>query len=331
MPAVVARGRDISSYDSGVNYHAYDFLIGKFSEGATFVSPGALDRARATRAAGKVFSAYHYAQPGNGAVQANHFLAVQQPVPGDMPGWLDYEVDGLGRTFFEGFCSQYRSRVGRWPGLYTYLSRFNSEGMRSWLKPGQLLWMARYGAAAAGTDCDIWQWQGGPDLNVAYTPLSKMIIRTGTAQESEPDMSMVTLSGNRVAVVTRGTDSAIYVRVLDHDAGAITDWHRIPVQCGSPVDACTRTGDDLSIVTLAPNDHSVLYISIGDAENPGDPYVQDLGGTGIGGAPGITANGDDLFLSVAGTGPKTGEIYLNRWNSAERAWRGWWDASGRAL
>lgn len=152
-----------------------------------------------------------------------------------------------------------------------------------------------------------------------------------TVTNQGADMAMVDLADGRVAVVARGTDNNLYVRVLTHDAGALTDWMKIGVKCGSPVDACTRTGFDLAIATLDPKDRSVLLITIANAVDPVNPYTQDLGGKGIGGAPGIAAteNGD-LFLSVAGTGPRKGEIYLNRWDSQKRAWRGWWDSSGQA-
>lgn len=329
-PPVVARGRDISAYDTGINYNAYDFLIGKFTEGADYIAPGALDRATATRAYGKVFSAYHFAQPGDGAQQADHFLSVEQPRPGDMPGWLDYEVSGLGIDFVNAFTDRYHERTGYWPGVYANLTTFQGElaAGAGWRRPGQRLWIARYDAPGPGVACDIWQYQGSPDLNVAYTPLADMIIQ---GKAGGADMAMVTLSGGRVAVVVRGTDRRPYVRVLAADGSARTPWLQLaPVELGSALDATSRDGQGLDMVALDPKDRSVLFLAVTDAELPAKPYVQDLQGTGIGGAPGITAVDGDLIASVAGTLPTAGEVYLNRWDKTTNTWRGWWDASGQA-
>ncbi|WP_163510287.1 glycoside hydrolase family 25 protein [Fodinicola acaciae] len=327
---VVARGRDLSSYDSNVNYGAYDFIIGKFTESDNFVSPGALDRARATRAAGKVFSAYHFARPGNGAAQADFLLSVEMPKAGDMPGWLDYEVSGLGIGFVNAFSERYHARTGWWPGVYANLSTFQGElqSGRGWRRPGQRLWLARYGANGPGVACDIWQYQGGPDLNVAYTPLPEMVIQSAGRSA---EMAMVTLSDERVAVVVRGTDRRPYVRVLGSDGGARTDWQLIAdVVLGSAVGATTRDGTGLDMVALDSDDRSVLFMAMADAERPQEVYVQDLQGTGTGGAPGITAVDGNLIASVAGVLPRTGEVYLNRWDRATNTWRGWWDATGQA-
>ena len=144
------------------------------------------------------------------------------------------------------------------------------------------------------------------------------------------DMSMVQLRGGRVAVVARGTTNKIYVRILTNDGKAKTDWMELDVMVGSPVDCTTRNGDDLWITALKPDTHSVLVISVLDAEKLSGLRVQDLGGQGVGGAPGITSSGNDLYLSVAGTYPAKGSIYLNRWISAQTKWSGWWYASGQA-
>jgi hypothetical protein len=289
-----------------------------------------LDRARATRAAGKVFSAYHFARPGNGAQQADFFLSVQPPLPGDMPGWLDYEVSGLGIDFVNAFSERYRARTGYWPGVYANLSTFQGElqSGRGWRRPGQRRWIARYGASSPGVTCDIWQHQGGPDLNVAYTPLQEMVIPSAGRSA---DMAMVTLSGNRVAVVVRGSDRRPYIRVLNNEGGARTDWQLIAnLTLGSALDATSRDGEGVDMVALDPADRSVLFLAFTDAEHPKQVYVHDLEGKGAGGTPGVTAVDGNLMVSVAGTGPVLGRVYLNRWDKATNIWRGWWDASGQA-
>ena len=172
-----SQGRDVSSWDGPVNWSLLDFGINKASEGGSYVSPGTRARAAAIRGAGKRYSAYHYAQPGSGGAHADLMLAVDgMPRPGDFPGWLDYEVDGLGIGYLTSFMLQYHARVACWPGLYTGLSRFQSElhsGV-GWKQTGQLLWLAHYGVASAGAPCDVWQHQGAPDLDTAYPALDKI-------------------------------------------------------------------------------------------------------------------------------------------------------------
>lgn len=174
-----AQGRDVSSWDGTVAYDPYAFVINKATEGSTFRSPGTATRQAAIRAKNKRYSAYHYAQPGNGGQQADLMLAVDgMPRAGDFPGWIDYEVDGLGVGYVNDFMTRYRSRVAVWPGLYTGLSRFQNElqSGRGWRAAGQLLWLAHYGVPAPGAPCDIWQWQGAPDLDTAYTALAAMTV-----------------------------------------------------------------------------------------------------------------------------------------------------------
>lgn len=179
LTGAAAHGRDVSSWDGAVAYGVYDFVINKATEGASYVSPGTAARQSAIRSLGKRYAAYHYAQPGSGGRQADHLLAVDgMPRGGDLPGMLDYEVNGLGVDFLVAFMRQYRTRVGVWPGLYTSLSRFRDElrGGRGWRQPGQLLWLAHYGVSTPGAPCDIWQWRGGPDLDTAFTPLTRMTV-----------------------------------------------------------------------------------------------------------------------------------------------------------
>jgi len=178
-PAVVvirSKGRDVSAYDGPVDWRTYDFGINKRTEGSSYVSPGAIARRTAIRAAGKVYGEYHYAQPGDGARQADFLLAVAgMPADGDLPATLDYEVPGLGAAFRDAFCRRYIQRVGVAPTLYTYLAMWRGE-LRSQLGAAGRLWLAQYGVNAPAVPCAIWQHQGGPDLDTAYTALSSMTI-----------------------------------------------------------------------------------------------------------------------------------------------------------
>ncbi|GAA1701688.1 glycoside hydrolase family 25 protein [Fodinicola feengrottensis] len=240
---MTAQGRDISSYDSGVNYGAYDFLIGKYTEGASYVSPGATARANATRAAGKVFGAYHFAQPGDGAQQADNFLSVGAPLKGDLPGFLDYEVDGLGIGFLNAFCQRYHARTGYWPGVYVDLSRYQGElqSGRGWRQAGQRLWIARYSASGPGVSCDIWQHQGDPDLDIAYTPLSEMTIGGSGPLPSSPWRAVDNVD-NTVWVQGRAPVLALEKRPYPSSTQPTTaDMRRVPADhCANDKTGITR-------------------------------------------------------------------------------------------
>lgn len=170
------QGRDVSSYDGAVDWSRLDFGINKVSQGSNFVSPGTATREAAIRRAGKIYGDYHYADPGNGAAQADFYLAVAgMPHDNDLPVSLDYEVSGLGVSFMLAFSNRYKLRVGCWPLLYTYVSMFRSE-LKGHLPAGMRKWLAHYGVTSPAEPCDIWQWQGGPDLDTAFTALSAMTV-----------------------------------------------------------------------------------------------------------------------------------------------------------
>lgn len=182
IPATVSlggwQGRDVSSYDGlgfAMNLHAY---ISKVTESNNFVSGGWAARKARIKGAKKVYAPYHYAQPGDGAAQCDFFLSVAgMPADDEMPVWLDYEVSGLGPAFRDAFCNRYLMRVGVRCGLYTGESMFKtslglSKGAAGWM------WGAHYGVSAPTyrSKLNIWQWQGGPDLDTFYTSPYDMTI-----------------------------------------------------------------------------------------------------------------------------------------------------------
>lgn len=170
------QGRDVSSYDGASFAVNLAFYISKVTESRNFVSGGWAARKARIKGAGRVYGEYHYAQPGDGAAQADFFLSVAgMPADNELPVWLDYEVSGLGPAFRDAFCNRYKLRTGVPANLYTYLSMWRNDLHRSKGAAGRL-WLAQYGVSAPAESCDIWQWQGGPDLDTAYTALSAMTV-----------------------------------------------------------------------------------------------------------------------------------------------------------
>lgn len=95
-------GVDISHHQSATFDYAaakaagVQFVYHKATEGTSFTDPNYARRRAEAKAAGLAFGAYHFARPeGTDAVaEAQHFLRVAAPLPGDLVPVLDLEVDG---------------------------------------------------------------------------------------------------------------------------------------------------------------------------------------------------------------------------------------------
>jgi GH25 family lysozyme M1 (1,4-beta-N-acetylmuramidase) len=160
-----AKGLDVSNWNGTINWtkvaHAgYRFAFGKASEGTAYVDKTYTTNRNGSEGAGLVFGAYHFARPAGGGMaaatasairQANHFLAVAGPQPGELPPVLDLEVTGnLAKkrllVWTLAWLGQVYARTGVEPFVYT----------------SPLFWKGRLGdstaAAAAGTGLWIAHW-----------------------------------------------------------------------------------------------------------------------------------------------------------------------------
>jgi GH25 family lysozyme M1 (1,4-beta-N-acetylmuramidase) len=160
-----AKGIDVSNWNGAINWskvaHAgYQFAFAKASEGTSYTDPTYTKNRNASEAAGLNFGAYHFARPtgtnlaaatASAINQANHFLAVAAPLPGELPPVLDLEATGnlpkqrlLAWTL--AWVGQISARTGIEPFVYT----------------SPLFWKGRLGdstaAAAAGTGLWIAHW-----------------------------------------------------------------------------------------------------------------------------------------------------------------------------
>jgi GH25 family lysozyme M1 (1,4-beta-N-acetylmuramidase) len=160
-----AKGVDVSNYQGTIDWTkvakaGYLFAFGKATEGAGYVDKTYTANRNGSEAAGLVFGGYHFARPtGSTAAaatasaikQANHFLTIAGPQPGELPPVLDLEVTGgltkpqlLSWTL--AWLDQIYARTGVEPFLYT----------------SPLFWKNQLGdstaAAAAGTGLWIAHW-----------------------------------------------------------------------------------------------------------------------------------------------------------------------------
>jgi GH25 family lysozyme M1 (1,4-beta-N-acetylmuramidase) len=160
-----AKGIDVSNWNGAINWTkvanaGYRFAFGKATEGTAYVDQTYTTNRNGSEGAGLVFGAYHFARPAGGSIagatasaikQANHFVAIAAPQPGELPPVLDLEVTGnlaqkrlLAWTL--AWLGQTYARTGVEPFVYT----------------SPLFWKGRLGdstaAAAAGTGLWIAHW-----------------------------------------------------------------------------------------------------------------------------------------------------------------------------
>lgn len=166
-----AKGLDVSNWNGSINWSkvvqaGYRFAFAKATEGTSYSDKTYTANRNGSEGAGLAFGAYHFARPtGNNLAaatvsaikQANHFLAVAGPQPGELPPVLDLESTGnlpkqrlLAWTL--AWVGQISARTGVDPFVYT----------------SPLFWKGNLGdstaPAAAGTGLWIAHWtsKGSP-------------------------------------------------------------------------------------------------------------------------------------------------------------------------
>ncbi len=163
-----AKGLDVSNFQGTINWGqvakaGYRFAFGKATEGAGYVDKTYTTNRNGSEAAGLVFGGYHFARPtgasvaaatASGIKQANHFLAIAGPQPGELPPVLDLEVTG----------SLPQQRLLAW--TLAWLGQIDARtGVEPFLYTSPLFWKNQLGdstaAAAAGTGLWIAHWTSG--------------------------------------------------------------------------------------------------------------------------------------------------------------------------
>jgi GH25 family lysozyme M1 (1,4-beta-N-acetylmuramidase) len=160
-----AKGVDVSNWNGSINWSkvagaGYRFAFAKATEGTSYSDKTYTTNRNGSESAGLVFGAYHFARPtgsnlaaatASAIKQANHFLAVAGPQPGELPPVLDLETTGNLATqrllaWTLAWVGQITARTGVEPVVYT----------------SPLFWKGRLGdstaAAAAGTGLWIAHW-----------------------------------------------------------------------------------------------------------------------------------------------------------------------------
>ena len=143
-------------------------LVHKATDGLTATDSEYQSRRHRADAVGLLWGAYHFGQNADGAAQARHFLDFVRPDPKTLV-CLDWESPLRGRSPMtlaqaEAFAGEVRSRLGRWPVLYSGRSFLLEHHVPHSSPLAQCpLWVARYasvlgGAPAPWKDWLFWQF-----------------------------------------------------------------------------------------------------------------------------------------------------------------------------
>ncbi|HEY8030771.1 MAG TPA: GH25 family lysozyme [Gaiellaceae bacterium] len=183
-----ASGVDVSHYQGLINWtqvaaKSYRFTYQKATEGTTFVDATYPVNRAGAEGMGLRFGAYHFGRPtGTGPAsivasaiaQADHFVTVAQPQPGELPPVLDLEVTGgLGSNALAQWAQAWLDEVKARTGVsgFVYASpNFWKERLAntsSFALGGYKLWVAHWTQSGSpsvpagnwgGLGWTFWQW-----------------------------------------------------------------------------------------------------------------------------------------------------------------------------
>jgi GH25 family lysozyme M1 (1,4-beta-N-acetylmuramidase) len=186
--ATRAKGIDVSNWNGAIKWASvassgYRFAFGKATEGTKYVDATFTANRNGSESAGLAFGAYHFARPAGGSLgaatasaiaQADHFLAVAAPQPGELPPVLDLETTGnLSKTrllaWTLAWLDQIYARTGVQPFVYTsplFWSRSVGNSTAA-AEVGTRLWIAHWTSKTNplvpaqnwnGSGWMFWQW-----------------------------------------------------------------------------------------------------------------------------------------------------------------------------
>ncbi len=183
-----AKGIDVSNWNGSIKWarvaHAgYRFAFGKATEGTAFVDGTYATNRNGSENAGLAFGAYHFARPSgrndaeataSAIAQADHFLSVADPQPGELPPVLDLEKTGNLKparlvTWTQAWVDEVYQRLGVQPFVYSSPAFWQSSlgDSTAIAASGAHLWIAHWTKASSptvpaanwdGQGWTFWQW-----------------------------------------------------------------------------------------------------------------------------------------------------------------------------
>jgi lysozyme len=186
--ATYAKGIDVSHFNGAIGWTqvataSYSFVYAKATEGSTLIDPTySINRAGA-KSFGLRVGGYHFARPAgatdpariaNAITQADFFLTVAQPQPGELPPALDLEAkNGLSQaalqTWTAAWLAEIAARTGVSAVVYSSPNFWKTAlgDTPSVADTGHRLWVAHWTTNAAplvpganwnGLGWTFWQW-----------------------------------------------------------------------------------------------------------------------------------------------------------------------------
>jgi lysozyme len=186
--ATYAKGIDVSHYNGAIDWTqvataSYRFVYAKATEGSTLIDPTYSINRTGGKSFGLRVGAYHFARPAgatdpariaNAITQADFFLTVVQPQPGELPPALDLETKGvLAATALETWTNAWLDEIAARTGVSSVV--YSSPNFwktalgdtQSVAGDGHKLWVAHWTTNAAplvpgtnwgGFGWTFWQW-----------------------------------------------------------------------------------------------------------------------------------------------------------------------------
>jgi len=186
--ATYANGVDVSHYQGLINWtqvaaKSYRFTFAKATEGTTLVDATYPVNRAGAEGMGLRFGAYHFGRPsGTGPAtivasaiaQADHFISVAQPQPGELPPVLDLETSGgltptLLVQWTQAWLDEVKARTGVSGFVYASPNFWKAKlgNTSAFALGGYRLWVAHWTKSGAplvpagnwgGLGWTFWQW-----------------------------------------------------------------------------------------------------------------------------------------------------------------------------
>jgi hypothetical protein len=215
------QGQDWASYqDYTPSTAGLSFVFVKQTEGLTYTNPKAASQIAHARSDGLVVGHYHYPHmANNAATEADRFLAVAKPQPGDVLGldWEGYDASNKGVAWSRqvAYKEQFLARLQATAPLLQHLVYCSADYVARDPKGayGDGLWIATAGKPAGQPGIShswlIHQYSTAGGIDHDYCPLTAAQLKTW-AHAKENDMPLTDADVTKVAaeVVARLTAPA---------------------------------------------------------------------------------------------------------------------------
>lgn len=200
---MTVQGIDVSHHQNTIDWNqvgaaGYQFAFIKALEGITSFDPDFQANWAGAEAVGLLRGAYHFYHPDDDPQeQAEAFLSIYQPSPGDLPPALDIEITDSqsASTIVQGiqvWLSTVAEKVGVPPILYTDPSFWKSLGTQQF--GSYPLWIADYGVASPSIPAGWTRWTFWQ-----YSETGSVSGITGTVDLNHFQGSLEELQGMRIS------------------------------------------------------------------------------------------------------------------------------------